>query len=86
MPVAMLGWRGHSLAVRVPADVVASAHLAEGDAVEIKARDDGLIIREAAPRFTATEVFPGRSAAAWRADYVGAYDWGEDVGREKVPD
>jgi len=86
MPVATLGRWGHSLAVRIPGEVVAGAHLAEGDAVEIEARDDALIIRKAAPRFTIAGLFESRDAAAWRADYAGAFNWGEHVGRAAVPD
>jgi antitoxin MazE len=85
-PVATLGRWGNSLAVRIPGDAAAAAHLVEGDVVEIEARDDALIIRKAAPRFTIADLFAGRDAAAWRAAYAGAFDWGEDVGREAVPD
>jgi antitoxin MazE len=83
---ATLGKWGNSLAVRIPGDVAAAARLAEGDAVEIEARADVVIIRPAAPRFSAAELFKGRSTAEWRALYADAYDWGPDVGREAVPE
>jgi len=86
MASATLGKWGNSLAVRIPGDVAATARLAEGDAVEIEARADAVIIRPAAPRLSAAELFKGRSAAEWRALYADAYDWGPDVGREGVPE
>jgi antitoxin MazE len=86
MSSATIGKWGNSLAVRIPGDVAAAARLAEGDTVEIEARDDAVIVRHAAPRFSAAELFKGRSAAEWRAVYAGAYDWGPDVGREAVPE
>ena len=36
------------------------------------------------PQFSLAELFQGKSAAEWRAQYAGAYDWGPDVGREVV--
>jgi antitoxin MazE len=86
MSSATLGKWGNSLAVRIPGDVAAAARLAEGDTVEIEARADAVVIRPAAPRFSAGELFKGRSAAQWRALYADAYDWGPDVGREHFPE
>jgi antitoxin MazE len=86
MPSAILGKWGNSLAVRIPGEVADAARLAEGDAVEIEARDEVVIVRPAVPRFSAAELFRGRSSAEWRALYADAYDWGPDVGREAVPE
>jgi antitoxin component of MazEF toxin-antitoxin module len=86
MPTAIFGKWGNSLALRIPGEVAASVRLREGDAVEIEAEADRLVIRPAVPRFSAADLFAGQSAAAWRAAYQGAFDWGEDVGREVVPE
>jgi len=86
MPSATLGKWGNSLAVRIPGEVAEAARLAEGDAVEIEARAGAVIIRPAVPRFSAAELFRGRSVAEWRALYADAYDWGPDIGREAVPE
>lgn len=57
---------------------------AGGERVEIEALEDSIVIRRAQPHLTLEELFAGKSAAEWRALYEGAYDWGDDVGREIV--
>ena len=52
--------------------------------MEIEALEDSIVIRRAQPHLTLEELFAGKSAAEWRALYEGAYDWGDDVGREIV--
>ncbi len=84
MPSVTLGKWGNSLAVRIPGDLASSARLTEGDQVEIEAVARTLVIRPAAPRFSAAELFRGRRAAEWRAEYAVAYEWGPDVGREAI--
>jgi hypothetical protein len=37
-----------------------------------------------APQFTLEELFGGRSAEEWRAEFARAFDWGPDLGRETV--
>jgi len=32
------------------------------------------------------ELFKGKLPSQWRADYKDAFDWGPDVGRERVED
>jgi antitoxin MazE len=86
MPQAIIGRWGRSLAVRIPAEVASAAGLDEGERVDVGAQNGEVVIRRAAPRFTLAELFRGKSAAEWRRDYAGAYDWGPDVGREIVPE
>lgn len=85
MTVATIGKWGNSLALRIPGAVAAEARLAAGDAVELEASAEGIVVRPAVKRVTAAELFAGKSKAAWRALYAEAYDWGEDQGREAVP-
>jgi len=84
MAIATIGRWGNSLALRIPGDLAATVRLAEGCAVDIERHGAALVITPATPRFSAAELFAGKSAAAWRAEYAGAYDWGDDIGREIV--
>ena len=84
MSQAIVGRWGKSLAVRIPGEVANAAGIGGGERVEVEARDGGIVIRRAAPRFTLEELFRGKTARQWRAAYAGAYDWGADVGREAV--
>ena len=43
-------------------------------------------IDRAAPRVTLEELLRGMSPSEWRAAYKDAFDWGPDVGRERVED
>jgi antitoxin MazE len=79
-----VGRWGKNLAVRVPGNIAREVGLREGEQVEIVAQDGAIVIRRAAPHFTLDELFRGRSPKAWRAAYAGAFDWGDDVGREVV--
>jgi antitoxin MazE len=84
MPHITVGRWGKNLAVRFPGDVAREVGLREGEQVEIETQDGVIVIRRAAPHFTLDELFRGRSPKAWRAAYAGAFDWGDDVGREVV--
>jgi len=84
MSQAIVGRWGKSLAVRIPGEVAGAAGISEGERVEVEAHDGNVVIRRAIPHFTLEELFRGKSAAEWRRDYAGAYDWGPDVGREVV--
>jgi antitoxin MazE len=79
-----VGRWGKNLAVRFPGEIATASGIREGEQVEIEARGDEIVIRRAVPRFSLEELFRGRSAAEWRAEYAGAYDWGPDVGREII--
>ncbi len=84
MAQGTVGTWGDHLAVRLPADVVRTAGLRDGERVEIEARDGVIVIRHAEARPTLEELFRDRNPEEWRADYAAAYDWGPDVGREVV--
>ena len=79
-----VGKWGKNLAVRFPGDVAREIGLHEGERVEIETQDGAIVIRRATPHFTLEDLFRGRSPKAWRAAYSGAFDWGDDVGREVV--
>jgi antitoxin MazE len=79
-----VGRWGKNLAVRFPGDIARAAGLTEGERVEIETRGGEIVLRRVVPHFTLEELFRGRSPEEWRADYAGAYDWGPDVGRERV--
>ncbi len=84
MSHAIVGRWGKNLAVRFPGDVARDIGLREGEQVEIETQDGAIVIRRAAPHFTLDELFRRRSRKAWRATYAGAFDWGDDVGREVI--
>lgn len=79
-----VGRWGKNLAIRFPGDIARAAGLGEGEQVEIETRGSEIVIRRAIPHFTLEELFRGRSAEEWRAEYSGAFDWGPDLGREIV--
>jgi antitoxin MazE len=82
MTYVTVGRWGRSLAVRLPGDIAKAARLAEGERVQVEAREGGIVLRRAAPQFSLEALFRGRSPEEWRAEYAGAYDWGPEVGRE----
>jgi antitoxin component of MazEF toxin-antitoxin module len=84
MSHSIVGRWGKNLAIRFPGDVVRAAGIRAGDQVEIEARGGEVLIRRVVPKVTLDEMFRGRSAAEWRAEYAWAFDWGPDVGREVV--
>ncbi len=84
MTQVTVGKWGNNLAVRLPGDIVRAANLRDGERVEIEAQAGEIVIRRTEPQFNLAEMFQGKSAAEWRAQYAGAYDWGPDVGREVV--
>jgi antitoxin MazE len=79
-----VGRWGKNLAVRFPREIANAAGIREGERVEIDTQDGVIVIRRSAPHSTLEELFRGRGPAEWREVYVGAYDWGPDVGREVV--
>ncbi|MBV8399356.1 MAG: AbrB/MazE/SpoVT family DNA-binding domain-containing protein [Acetobacteraceae bacterium] len=82
MTRAVIDRWGKDLTVRIPTEIASTLQLHEGDRVEIKAGPDQIVIRRAKPWFALEEIFAGKPAAAWRAIYANAFDWGPDVGRE----
>ena len=84
MAEAVLGRWGKNLALRLPVNVARAARLEIGERVEVEIRDSEIVIRRRVPRFSAAQLFKGKSAKYWRAAYADSFDWGEDVGREVV--
>jgi len=84
MTHAILGRWGKNLAVRFPHEIASQLSLHEGELVDIEAGLDQVTIRRAVPRYDLNDLFAGKSAAEWREDYAGAFDWGADAGREIV--
>jgi antitoxin MazE len=80
----IVGRWGKSLAVRIPSEIANAAGLDNGNPVEIEAHDGEIVIRRAIPRFLLDELFHGKRAEEWAAEYAGAFDWGPDIGREIV--
>jgi antitoxin MazE len=79
-----VGRWGKNLAVRLPGNIARAVGLAEGQRVEIESRDGEVILRRVAHDVTLDQLFHGRTRAEWLADYANAYDWGPDVGRERI--
>jgi hypothetical protein len=50
----------------------------------IRKSDDGSPRNRRPPRFALEDLFRGKTAEEWRAIYKDAYDWGPDVGCERV--
>jgi antitoxin MazE len=84
MAEAVIGRWGKNLAIRLPAEVARTAGLGEGERVEIVSSGEEVIVRKLPVELAAESMFSGRSPEDWRALYRGAYDWGEDRGRERV--
>jgi antitoxin MazE len=84
MTHVIVGRWGKNLAVRFPNEIAGALQLRDGDRVEIESQPDQIVIRRAKPKYTLEEMFAGKSPEEWRALYAGAYDWGPDVGRERV--
>jgi antitoxin MazE len=80
----IVGRWGKSLAIRIPTEIADAAELAEGERVEIEARDGTILIRRAVPHFSLSALFDGRTPEEWRDAYSGAFDWGPDLGRELI--
>ena len=84
MTRVIVGRWGKNLALRFPIEIASEFKLLEGDRVEIEADPEQIIIRRAKPRYTADEMFAGKSPEEWRSIYGNAYDWGPDVGLETI--
>jgi antitoxin MazE len=82
MPHATLGRWGKNLAVRLPTEVASELRLREGEPVEIVTSPGQIVIRRAKPRFTAEELFAGKSPAQWRTIYANANDLAPEAMRK----
>jgi antitoxin component of MazEF toxin-antitoxin module len=86
MTIATIGRWGGNLAIRLPKDFAQRAQFREGDQVELDEVDGEIILRKRQPPVDLDALFAERSPEEWRALYRDAFDWGEDVGREQVPE
>ncbi len=84
MSEAVIGRWGKNLAVRFPADIPKAAGLDDGQRVEIVSHENEVVIRRLAPQITVEDMFRGKSPEAWREIYGDAFDWGPDLGRERI--
>jgi antitoxin component of MazEF toxin-antitoxin module len=86
MAHAVISRWGKNLAVRLPGEVARAARLSEGEHVEIEARGSEIVLRRGRPQFSLDELFRGRTPKRWREAYADAYDWGPELGCERVED
>jgi antitoxin MazE len=84
MSIVTVGRWGNSLAIRIPGDIAACAGLRDGEPVEVEAATDGLLVRRAIAPIKLADLFADRAPEEWRALYADAFDWGPDVGRERI--
>ena len=84
MAEVVIGRWGKNLAIRLPAHVAKKAGLGDGERVEILSTDKEVIVRKLPARLTIDSMFSDKSPEEWRALYRGAFDWGEDQGRERI--
>ena len=82
MSHATLGRWGKNLAVRLPAEVASELRLREGEPVEIMTSPGQIVIRRAKPRYTADELFAGKSPDQWRTIFANANDLAPEAMRE----
>lgn len=71
---------GNSLGIRIPKDIACQVGLTEGAKVEIEAAGSQVVISVARPRYQLADLLVGMTPG----DMRGAFDWGDDVGREAV--
>lgn len=81
-----VGRWGNNLAVRLPGEIAQAVKLHDGERVDVKAENGGIVIRRTEPRVVLAELFQGKTPPQWQEFYADAYDWGPDVGRETLPE
>jgi len=69
---------GNSLGLRLPKSLTIRAQIAEGDRVEVSARNGTIVIRSRRPRYSLAELSSKISAK----NRHGEHDWGPATGRE----
>jgi len=69
---------GNSLAVRIPNAMAQHLRVGEGDAVELRLSDEGLLLRPERKRFALAELTDGITAKNRHEEI----DWGKRTGRE----
>jgi antitoxin MazE len=73
---------GNSLGLRLPRSMAEQIGVGAGQRVEIVAEGDRLIVRAAKPRWTLDDLLTNMTPERMSE----AFDWGEDVGRERIED
>lgn len=86
MTVATIGRWGSNLAVRLPKDLALRADIGDGDQVELEEVDGKIVLQKRVQPIDLEALFSERPPEEWRALYRDAFDWGDDVGRERVPE
>ncbi len=81
MHVLISKW-GNSLGLRLPRALSAELGVSEGQKVDIRAEGGRLVVEPVRPALTWARMLENTSPEALRE----AFDWGEDVGRERVGD
>lgn len=79
MEVQVARW-GNSLGIRIPKEIAGRAGIVEGSRVEIAMENGQIILSPARPRYRLEDLLQGMSRLEMRQ----AFDWGPDVGREKI--
>lgn len=81
MQVVVSKW-GNSLGLRLPRALTAEIGVSEGQKVDIRAADGRLIVEPVRRTYTWAEMLENATPQAMRE----AFDWGDDLGRERVDD
>ena len=71
---------GDGFGIRLPDDMAARLGLGEGAIVELREEQGRIVISSGPPVYTLDELPAGMTPEAMRE----AFDWGEDLGRERV--
>ena len=81
MQVVVSKW-GNSLGLRLPRALTAEIGVSEGQKVDVRAEQGRLVVEPVRPALTWAKMLENTTPEAMRE----AWDWGEDVGRERVDD
>ena len=79
MQVQVSRW-GNSLGLRLPKELAARLGIGEGSRVDVSEDRGRIVISLDRPVYTLEELLVGMTPEAMHE----AFDWGEDVGRERV--
>ena len=79
MQVQVSRW-GNSLGLRLPKELAALLGIGEGSRVDVSEDRGRIVISVDRPVYTLEELLVGMTPEAMHE----AFDWGEDVGRERV--
>ena len=79
MQVHVSRW-GNSLGVRLPKELARRLGIGEGSRLDVREERDRIVLSTGRPVYTLEELLVGMTPEAMHE----AFDWGEDVGRERV--